>query len=368
MAGAEVIKIEPPGGEHLRRRNATGGAALPFAMLNANKRLITLNYKEARGRDLLMRLLRSADVLVENFRPGVTTALGLDREAVRLVNPRLIYASTSGFGEDGPYRDYAAMDLTIQALSGVIASTGFPDGPAVKAGPAFGDFSAGVHLYASIVSALLHRERTGEALSPEVSMLEAMYPPLASNLAAAAGSPSGHMSRTGNRHGGLSLCPYNVYPASDGQIAIICNHDRHWQKLATALGRPDLRDDPRYATMAGRVADMERLDAEIGAETIKFGKEALFALLNAAGVPSGPVRDLPEVMADPQHRHSGMLQTMEHPEYGPMVLPQSPLRYRGKARTDYRPSGRLGTDNADVWGELGMDASDLQRLRDDGVI
>ncbi len=355
MAGAEVIKVEPPGGEHLRKRNATGGAALPFAMLNANKRLMTIDYKRAEGRATLLRLLATADVLVENFRPGVMTALGLDRDAVRAVNPRLIYAATSGFGEDGPYRDYAAMDLTIQALSGTIASTGFPDGVPVKAGPAFGDFSAGAHLYAAITTALLHRERTGEALSPEISMLEVLYPPLASNLAAAAHAKPGHVSRTGNRHGGLTLCPYNVYPTHDGQIAVICNHDRHWERLVEVLGRADLTADPRFETMAGRVAHMALIDAEIGRETAKHDKEPLFERLNAAGVPCGPVRELREVMADPQLRHGGMLRDVDHPEYGPLVLPHSPLLFHGRPRSDYVPSRGLGADDEAIRRELGVE-------------
>jgi len=368
LAGAEVIKVETPEGEHLRHRNARGGAGLPFAMLNANKRLVTVDYKQPEGRALLMRLIATADVLVENFRPGVMNALGLDRDSVRAVNPRLIYASTSGFGEEGPYRDLAAMDLTIQALSGAIATTGFPDGTPVKTGPAFGDFSAGIHLYAAIVTALLHRERTGEALSPEISMLESMYTSLCSNLGAAMSGKEQRPSRTGNRHGGLSMCPYNVYPTTDGQIAIICSNDRHWDKLTAALGRPDLGEDLRLKTMEGRVAHMDFVDSQIAGETAKQGKDALFALLSKSGVPCGPVRDLPEVMADPQLRHTGMLKEVNHPEYGSLVLPHTPLRYRGEPRADYVPSGRLGADNETIWTSLGVDAEEFARLREAGII
>src|SRR5215211_865077 len=182
MAGADVIKVEPPEGDSLRNRKGPGGAALPFAMLNANKRMVTLNLKEERGWLLLRSLMATADVLVENFRPGVMDRIGLGRDAVRAGFPRLIYASASGYGSDGPYRDYPAMDLTVQAMSGVMSITGFPENAPVKSGAALCDFFGGVHLYGAIVTALLHRERTGEGSQVDVAMLEAVYPSLASSI------------------------------------------------------------------------------------------------------------------------------------------------------------------------------------------
>ena len=161
QAGADVIKVEPKGGEHLRRRGVVGGAALPFAMLNANKRSVSLDLKNPQGRDLLIEMVRRADVLVENFAPGVMERLGLGVEAMHKINPRLVYAQSSGYGQEGLYRDYPAMDLTVQAMSGIMDITGFPEREPVKAGPALCDFFAGVHLYGGIVTALLDRERTG---------------------------------------------------------------------------------------------------------------------------------------------------------------------------------------------------------------
>ena len=151
MGGARVIKVEPPGGEHLRKRSTVGGAALPFAMLNANKEPISLNLKTAKGRDLLLRLIERADVLVENFAPGVMERLGVDWPVLHAANPRLIYASSSGFGSSGPNRNFPAMDLTVQAMSGVMSVTGFADRPPVKSGPALCDFFAGIHLYLSLI-------------------------------------------------------------------------------------------------------------------------------------------------------------------------------------------------------------------------
>ena len=217
MAGAEVIKVEPPGGEHSRRRQKDGGGArIPHAMLNSGKHFIVLDLKADGGKRALTKLIRRADVLVNNYRPGVMDRLGFSRERLRELNPRLICASGSGYGSSGPYRDYPAMDLAIQAMSGVMNVTGYPDRPPVKAGPAIADFNAGIHLYGAVMTALLERERTGVARAVEVSMLEAIYPALASNIGLMYGASADRNPRTGNRHGGLSISPYNVYECRDG--------------------------------------------------------------------------------------------------------------------------------------------------------
>jgi formyl-CoA transferase len=366
IAGAEVIKVESPEGEHLRMRKAAAGASLPFPMLNANKRHITIDFKKPRGRELLLKLARKVDVLVENFRPGVMDKLGLGRDVLREINPQLIYASTNGFGSTGPYRDYAAMDLTIQALGGVMDSTGFADHPPVKAGPAVGDFFAGTHLFGAIVAALLHRERTGEALAPEVAMLEAVYPTNCSSLAMTMGDPSS-IRRTGNRHGGLNQCPYNVYPAADGYFAIICINDRHWLNLLKAIGREDLNQS-RFATIPQRVANMDYIDGELSRTTATMTRAEMTDKFNAVGVPCGAVQSLAEVIRDPQLHATGMLQEFDHPEFGKLVLSHSALTYRDHPRAEYRPSGALGRDNKDVFGEIGLGDEDLVDLHGAGII
>ena len=237
-AGADVIKIEPPDGEPVRRRSSVSmGAMLPLAMLNANKRGITLNLKSEEGRGLLLRLVERADVLLENFAPGVMDRLGVGWEVLHALNPRLVYASGSGFGLSGPDRDALAMDLTVQAVSGAMSVTGFPDGPPVKSGPAFADFLSGTHLYGAVMTALFERSRTGQGRLVEVAMMETIYPALASNLSLLHGTPGAVTTRTGNRHGGLSIAPYNVYPASDGYVAILCIKETHWANLLRAMGR-----------------------------------------------------------------------------------------------------------------------------------
>ncbi|GGF49161.1 hypothetical protein GCM10011611_64430 [Aliidongia dinghuensis] len=369
MAGAEVIKVEPPGGEFLRRRDARSGAGVPFAMLNANKRSISLNLKAPRGREMLLELVRQADVLAENYAPGVMDRLGLGYDTVRAVNPRIVYASGSGYGSHGPYRDYPAMDLTVQAMSGVMSITGFPENPPVKSGAALCDFFGGVHLYGAITTALLRRERTGLGSRIEVAMLEAVYPSLASSIGMTYGERDDIPLRTGNRHGGLSLCPYNVYPASDGFVAIICNNDKHWLNLVDAMARPDLKDDPRTVTMRDRVHHMAAIDAIIADWTSSLSRTELFDRLVAFRVPSAPVRDLPEVLADPHMHERGMLLEVDHPQYGRITVCRSPINYSDGPQPDYQVSPAYGADNDAVYGRLlGIPADSLTALGEEGVI
>lgn len=362
QGGAEVIKIEPPGGEHLRKRSGASGAAMPFAMLNANKRTMTLNLKSEQGRDVLLRMVEQADVLVENFAPGVMERLGLSEDVLHKANPKLIYAAGSGYGKTGPYRDYPAMDLTVQAMTGVIDTTGYPDMPPVKSGPAIADFMAGIHLYGAIATALFERERTGKARTIEVSMMEAVYPTLASSLGLYYGS--GDAPRTANRHTGMSLCPYNVYPTSDGYIAIITNNEQHWHNLVAALQVPHLAEDPRFLTVKERCENMDTVDGTLGDITATYTKEDLFDILIRHRVPCAPVRTLAEVVNDPHLHERGSLQWIDHPEYGRIVVPTTPLRFGGEdAAVPYQPSSRLGADtDAILLEKLSLDAEQIKQL------
>lgn len=353
LAGARVIKVEPPGGEPLRRRGAVGGAALPFAMLNGCKESLVLDLKTPQGKAALLDLASTSDVLVENFAPGTMDRLGLGAEVVQAANPRLIYASSSGYGRDGPYAAYPAMDLTVQAMSGAIHVTGFPDGPPVKAGPAIADFFAGIHFYGAIMTALFERERTGVARRLEVAMQDAVYASLSSNLGMHWFAQGNEVPpRTGNRHGGLAECPYNVYPTSDGYVAVMCVGDAHWRALAAVLGRPELGDDPRYATLKNRVTEMEAIDALVGQWTLPQTSAQVFETLMAARLPSAPVRNLDEVMNDPNMHARGTLQRIDHPDFGPLVLMHSPMRYDGVPLRPLEPSRPLGADTEQVLREL----------------
>ncbi len=368
MAGAEVIKVEPIGGEFLRRRDANSGAFVPFAMLNACKSSVSLNLKSEEGKDIFYRLLETADVVVENYAPGVIDRLGIGYEALRRRKPDIILASGSGYGQDGAYRDYMAMDLTIQAMSGVMSVTGYSDGPPTKSGAALCDFSGGVHLFGAISAALYRRATTGEGARIDVSMLEAVYVTMASNIGMTFGARNDIPLRTGNRHGGLSLCPYNVYPARDGYVAIICNNDSHWEGLARAMGRPDLVTAPETARNKDRVANMEMVDELVAGFTRQYGRYELLDLLQSKRVPTAPVRDLPEVIADRALHDRGALIDVDHPAFGPVTLPRSAIRFSDVAQPDYRCSPEYGADNARLYGEIGLDAAALDELARKGVV
>lgn len=370
LEGANVIKVEPLHGENLRGRGRVRGAGAPFAMLNSNKRGITLNLKHPDGTALLRRLAGQADVVVENFRPGVMDRLGVGADVLLGANERLIYAAGSGYGSTGPYRDLPAMDLTVQAISGVMAVTGYPDREPVKAGPALGDFLGGIHLYGAITTALYQREITGHGTKVEVAMLDAVYPSLMSSLGLYFGGKSGGgiPSRTGNRHSGLAESPYNAYPASDGYIALIGVTDAHWAALSDAMERPELATDPRYATRVDRVARMDEVDELVSAWTRRFARDEVLKLLNDNGVPCAPVREIEEVVHDEHLRARGMLQEIEHPEFGPLVVPHSPVRV-GDFRAELCPSPSLGEHNDEIYGDvLGLDERERARLRREGVI
>ncbi|MDE2006973.1 MAG: CoA transferase [Rhodospirillales bacterium] len=368
-AGAKVIKIEPPGGEPLRKRAEPGKSQIfSFAMLNSNKQAVTLNLKSPRGRDLLERMVGRADILLENFSPGTMDGLGVGYAALAEVNPRLIYATGSGFGISGPDRDNLAMDFTIQAASGIMSVTGAPDGPPMKAGPTLVDMMGGIHLYAAIMTALYHRSITGRGQLVEVAMQEAVYPTLASPMEyyVRNGAVPG---RAGNRQAALSSAPYNAYPAADGWVAIHVVTEAHWRNLLTAMGREDLAEDPRYASNAARVERMDEVDALVAGWTRSLGKYAIFAATKRLRIPCAPVRDVAEVMADPHMHERGFLERVAHPEFGDVVLPGSPLRLHGAGRVPTVPSPRVGQDNAAVYGEwLGLPPNEVAQLRADGAI
>jgi formyl-CoA transferase len=255
-------------------------------------------------------------------------------------------------------------------MAGVIDTTGYQDAPPVKAGPAVADFLAGIHLFGAISAALFERERTGKGRTVEVSMMEAVYPTLASGLGLFYGSGGEEVPRTGNRHTGLSLCPYNVYPTSDGYIAIITNNDQHWRWLIEALDAPQLGEDPRFASVKDRCLHMDAVDAAIAALTRPYAKKELFELLIRNRVPCAPVRTLVEVVNDPHLHARGSLQWIEHPEYGRIVVNTSPLRFAGEdGQVPYKPSSALGADTEAILAErLSLGEAQVRELREQQVL
>jgi crotonobetainyl-CoA:carnitine CoA-transferase CaiB-like acyl-CoA transferase len=367
-AGARVIKVEPPHGEPLRQRIPPGRqSTLPFAMLNANKQGITLNLKAPRGKDLLFEMVRRADVVLENFAPGAMDSLGVGWEVLHEVNPRLVYATGSGYGISGPDRDALAMDLTVQAASGIMSITGYPDKPPVRAGITVADFMGGTHLYGGIMTALYERQRTGRGRLVEIAMQESVY----YTLAAALESFSRHGKvppRTGNDSGG-SAAPYGLYPLQDGWLAIHPGTEQHWRNILKAAGREDLLDDPRFATMHDRSAHLEETNAIVSAWTSHLTKTEAVAIARKFRIPCSPVRDVSEVMHDPHMHERGMLETIEHPDLGTVVLPTTPLRLHGAGVAPAEPSPRLGQHNDEIYGDwLGLSKAEIVALRQQGVI
>jgi CoA:oxalate CoA-transferase len=369
LGGARVIKVEPPRGDLLRLRGSrVRGALYPFCALNSNKEGITLDLKSEAGMTVLAELVEQADVLVENFRPGVLERLGMGAARAHELNPRLVYASGSGYGSSGPYRDYPAMDITVQAMSGVMSITGWPEMPPVKAGPAVADFFGGIHLYAAIATALFERERSGRGRTVEAAMHDAVFPSLMSSLGLFFGSEGTVPLRTGNRHNGLAEAPYNVYATADGFLALICVSDGHWRNLLEAIQRLDLAEDPRFADMAARVANVDAVDETVAAFAAEWGTEALFEHLRAHGVPCAPVKGIEEVVADPHLHARGTLQEIDHPEMGTITAFSNPLRFDDEPPPAVRPSPGLGADNRSVvCGLLGHDEADFERLAGAGA-
>jgi formyl-CoA transferase len=319
--GARVVKIEAPArGEPLRSGVGATATADPFAfqLLNGGKESVTLDLKSAEGREGFFALARSADVVVENYAPGTTTALGVDYAAVSAVNPRIIYASLKAYADDTSKRDLRGMDLTVQASSAAMSVNGFPDGPPTRCGPSLADFLGGTHLALGVLAALIERDRTGAGQQVDVALQDAVIPALASNIAGWLTDPDNAPERTGNRHGGMRESPYNVYRTADGWVAILAISEPHWRAVAELIGRVDLRDDPGLAGSSGRVARIEEIDAAVGAWTYRHTSAEVSAALQHAGVPASPVRTVAQLVAEELTRPAPMIQrtgTEHEPTY-----------------------------------------------------
>ena len=367
-AGADVVKVEPLSGEILRERGG-GEVPLSFAMLNTNKRGITIDLKESKGRELLLNLAGEADVLLENFAPGAMDRLGLELDLFLKNNPRLVYASGSGYGLTGPKKDNLAMDLTVQAVGGIMSINGPEKGPPMKAGAAICDFVGGVHLYAGIVTALYERETTGVGGLVEVAMQEAIYPVLTSNIASLHRNKWKQPARRGNKHPTKGSAPYNVYEANDGHIAIICVKDNHWFNLLKLLNRKDLINDRRFETQALRAVNEDVIDELVENWTKTKTKDEAAKLLKKNKIPAAPVRNLEEVTRDKHMHERGMLRFVNHPTMGEVVLPTSPIRHQGSSKRELNLEPRLGQHTSEVLSEwLKLSKETIAELRRSNAI
>ncbi|MEL6235485.1 MAG: CoA transferase [Pseudomonadota bacterium] len=368
--GAEVIKLEIPGRGDLARQLGADAElnarnmGVSFLAQNAGKKSVTLNLKHPEGRALFLRLVETADVLVENFRPGVMDRLGVGAETLRALRPELIYCAISGFGQDGPWADRPAYDQIIQGMSGVMAITGQPDGPPLRAGYPLADTIGGLTASFAIAAALQARPR---GCVIDVSMLEAVLATLGwvvSNHLIAGSAPAPH----GNEN--PTSAPSGAFQAQDGLINIAANKDAQWVLLTDHLGLAALRDDPAYATREDRKRNRQPLKTAL--ERVLCSRPAAdwAEELNALGVPAGAVLGVPEVLASPQIAERGFLARFaDVPGVGrDIALVTTGIKLDGQAPGVDRPPPRLGQDEAEVWGALGLSPDDIARLRGEGAI
>jgi CoA:oxalate CoA-transferase len=369
--GADVIKIEPPGhGEGMRALYRAPGReiSIGFAILNVNKRSLTLNLKREEGRELFKQMVTRADVVTENFAYGAMEGFGLGYEVLRAINPRIIYATGKGYGLSGPYRDLPAFDPVVQAMSGVLSTTGEADGPPMKAGPAVVDMLGGVHFAAAILAALRNRDRTGEGMLVEVALQDAIVPTLTTHIGAYYGMGITE-TRNGNSSPGGVIVPYNVYPASDGYVLILAGDNHRWRRLSELIGRPELAEDPGFATMKARAANVDEVDEMVSGWTRGQTREAIMTALNGVDVFCGIVKELPEVMTDPHLHARGMLREIDDPRLGRITIWTSPLRMNAEAPMPQSLAPALGADGDEfLRTELGLDEATIAALRDRKVI
>ncbi len=366
--GAEVIKIEPPGkGEHLRRPDSSpGGVNYSFLMLNPNKKSVTLNLKDAAGRELFLKLLETADVLTENYATGTMEALGLGYENLRERFVRLIYASGKGYGSDGPWARLGAMDSTLQAACGLMSVSGWPDRPGTRTPATFIDMATGSHLVSAILAALIQRGRTGRGQLVEVSMHDVCIPSMTGLIAnELEGQKTG---RLGNRH--RNACPSNIYPCRDGDLMIFCLTEPHWRALVKLMGREELLESSRHQSHASRYAIVDEVDGLVGAWTRDWRRDDLVAKLIDQRIPCAPVRSVAEVVADPENARRRMLIDSESAARGKIKVMGTPLKFSdaNDAASLPTPPPALGEHTAEVLARVGVDATELARLREGGVV
>ncbi len=366
--GAEVIKVEPPdGGDPIRRwREMRGDTSLWWRSLARNKKSVTLDLKTERGVELVRELIERADVVIENFRPGVVEQWGLGPEDFRASNPRLVYARISGYGQDGPYAGKPGFASVCEGMSGFRYVNGHPGEAPVRPNLSLGDTISGIHAALGIALALLEKERSGEGQVVDVALLESMYNLMEAVVpeydgAGVVREPSGS-TVTG-------IVPTNTYRCGDGKYIVIGgNGDSIFRRLMAAAERPDMAEDPRLATNPGRVAHEAEIDATLAAWCASHDAATLLAKLDAARVPAGPIYNVADMLADPHFNARGLFETVEI-DGAPLKIPAILPRLGRTPGATRWPGGALGAANDEVLGGLlGLDSAALAELRAAGVI
>ena len=368
--GADVIKVEEPArGDPARTmlKDRPDADSLFYLSFNGNKRSLTLNLKNARAKDVFGTLLKTADVLLENFGPGVLERLGFGYAIVHQLNPRLVYASIKGFGSYGPYSDYKSYEPIAQAMGGAMSVTGFPDSPPTYVWPSIGDSGTGMHCVIGILAALMQRHLTGEGQQVEVSMQDAVVNLIRVSLRdhQRLGKPG---ERTGNQLGaGVSGTTYRCHPGGANDYVFIFVPQQMWHPLLHAIGRDDLVGDPRYETAEARWQHKDDVNALVEAWTSKRSKHDVMKVLAGAGVPCGACLDTGEVLSDPHLRARDMIVEIEHPVRGRYVTVGNPVKLSASPTT-ISAAPLLGQHRREVLKELGYSDDDINALEADGSI
>jgi CoA:oxalate CoA-transferase len=365
--GAEVVKIEEPthGDETRGIGPFVDGVSAYFMSINRGKKSVAVNIKNPKGRDLVKALIARADILVENFRPGTMDRLGLGYETLARLNPGLIYAACSGFGQTGPYRSRGAYDMVLQGMGGVMSITGEPGGRPLKTGPAIGDLTAALFTVIGILTALQARTRTGEGQMVDIGMLDCQVALLENAIIryTATGEVPGPL---GARH--PSIAPFEAFKAKDGYV-IFAVGTPHWEQFCQLIGREDLIEDPRFATNALRAENHAALQPIIAEIAKTRTVEEWLKVMEEAGIPCGPINTIDKVVADPQVQAREMIATIHHPKIGAVRMPASPIKLsRTPSRVD-GPAPRLGEHTTDVlkaW--LGLSGATIEVLEQQGVL
>jgi crotonobetainyl-CoA:carnitine CoA-transferase CaiB-like acyl-CoA transferase len=368
--GAEVIKVEDPdGGDPMR---AMGPPFLPdgesayFLAINRNKQSIAIDLTRDEGRAVFLDLVRAADVVWENFRPGIMEKLGCDYARLAAANPRVIMCSISAYGQDGPYREWPAFDLALQAMGGAMSITGEPGGSPMRMGLPMGDLAGGMFGAYAVAGALFQRERTGQGAHIDLSLLDCQVS-LLTYLAQYFFTDGQVPEPQGTAH--ASVVPYQALATRDGHLIVAVFAEKFWGGFCRAAGRPDWERDPRFATNRDRVAHRDALTRDAAVLFRTRTTEEWLTRLHAEGVPAAPIQSLDRVLADPQVRHRGMLVEMTHPKHGVVPTLGTPIKLDPPVPFSPAPPPRLGEHTDQILGELlNYPAARIESLRSAGVI